>query len=324
MRLTMFSAASAPRLGAVVGDLVIDLSAAHAAFRATTGDDCVSQPLVRALVPEDSLEFLRGGHRSREAAAETLAWLAALPDGGASAVGPWGELLAHALDAVQLLSPILHPRKIVCVGLNYRDHAEEQGIRPEKLPRNPIIFAKYDRSLVGHGQDVEHPAVTDQLDYEAELAVVIGKAGRFIAPEDVFDHIAGYACFNDVTSRDVQLKDRQWLRGKMGDTHAPFGPWIVTRDEIADPDALPIRLSVNGETVQDSNTEQAIFKVAEIVSFLSRSVTFDVGDVIATGTPAGVGFVRTPPLYMNPGDEVEMEIEGIGALRNRIVAAVGA
>jgi acylpyruvate hydrolase len=323
MRLTMFSAGHSPRLGAVVGDRIVDLSTAHLAFRAATGDDCESVALLRALVPEDSLEFLRGGRRSREAAQATLAWLAEQPDRGESAVGPWGERLSHRLEEVTLHSPILRPRKIVCVGLNYRDHAEEQGIPLEKLPKNPIVFAKYDRSLVGHDAEVEHPAVTEQLDYEAELAVVIGRSGRFIQPEDVFSHIAGYTCFNDITSRDVQLKDRQWLRGKMGDTHAPFGPWIVTSDEIADPNRLPIRLRVNGETVQDSNTEQMIFGVAEIVSFLSRTVTFDVGDIIATGTPGGVGFVRKPPLFLRPGDEVEVEIDGIGVLRNRIGPAVG-
>lgn len=223
---------------------------------------------------------------------------------------------------MRLRSRLLHPRKIVCVGLNYRDHAEEQGILESQLPSNPIVFSKYDRSLVGHDEIVEHPIVTKQLDYEAELAIVIGKSGRFIAPGDVFDHIAGYACFNDISARDVQLADRQWLHGKMGDTHAPFGPWIVTKDEIDHPNSLSIQLTLNGEVLQDSNTSKMIFGIAEIVSFISQSVTLDVGDVIATGTPSGVGFVRTSPVRLQPGDKVSVAIGGIGVLANTVVDAL--
>ena len=316
MRLVMYSATEAPRLGAVHDDQVIDLNRAHRAYLAAIGDDCESPELTDALVPADSLAYLRGGHRSAEAAGATLEWVLEQLRSGSTPTGLWGEPLVRPLRAVQLTAPVLHPRKIVCVGLNYRDHAEEQGA---KIPKNPILFAKFDRSLVGHGEDVEHPAVTEQLDYEAELAVVIGRSGRHIPEESALDHVAGYAAFNDITSRDVQLADRQWLRGKMGDTHAPFGPYLVTADEVADPGALGIRLWCNGELLQDSSTSQLIFGIAELIAFTSASVTLEVGDVIATGTPSGVGFARKPPVFLQPDDTVRVEIDGLGVLENRIV-----
>ena len=172
---------------------------------------------------------------------------------------------------------------------------------------------------MGHGEDVEHPAVTEQLDYEAELAVVIGRSGRHIAETDALTHVAGYAAFNDITSRDVQFADRQWLRGKMGDTHAPFGPYLVTADEVADPGVLGIRLWLNGHLLQESSTSELIFGISELVSFISSSVTLEVGDVIATGTPSGVGFARKPPIFLRPDDVVRVEIDGLGALENRTV-----
>jgi acylpyruvate hydrolase len=316
MRLVMYSAKHAPRLGAVWGNLVIDLNRAHRAYLVVTGDDCESPELVDALVPADSLAYLRGGRRSAEAADACMKWVVEQLDSVSTPTGMWGEPLVRSLDVVTLKPPILHPRKILCVGLNYRDHAEEQGA---KIPKNPILFAKYDRSLVGHGEDVEHPAVTEQLDYEAELAVVIGRSGRHIAEADALAHVAGYAAFNDITSRDVQFADRQWLRGKMGDTHAPFGPYLVTADEVADPGALRIRLWLNGELLQDSSTSELIFGIPELVSFISSSVTLEVGDVIATGTPSGVGFARKPPVFLRPDDIVRVEIDRLGALENRIV-----
>jgi acylpyruvate hydrolase len=316
MRLAMYSATETPRLGAVWDDTVIDLNRAHRAYLVATGDDCESPELVDALVPADSLAYLKGGRRSAAAAGAALQWVLEELESGSSPTGVWGEPLLHPLDEVVLEPPLLHPRKIVCVGLNYRDHAQEQGA---KIPKNPILFAKYDRSLVGHGADVELPSVTEQLDYEAELAAVIGRSGRHIPQAAAMDYVAGYAVINDITSRDVQLADRQWLRGKMGDSHAPFGPYLVTADEITDPGALGIRLWRNGEQLQDSSTSAMIFGIADLISFISASVTLDVGDVIATGTPSGVGFARKPPVFLEPDDVVRVEIDGLGALENRIV-----
>jgi len=212
----------------------------------------------------------------------------------------------------------MHPPKIICVGLNYRDHAEEQGA---KIPKNPILFAKYGPTIVGPGDPVISPRNTQQLDYEAELAVVIGRGGRDIPVESALEHVAGYMCFNDITARDIQLADRQWLRGKTADTHAPTGPWLVTPDEVGPIDQLEISLTLNGETLQSSRLDQLIFSVPELISFTSETVTLEPGDIIATGTPGGVGFVRKPPRFMVPGDKVAVQITGLGVLENVIEAA---
>lgn len=315
MRLAMFrTPGSAPRLAAVRGSELVDLNATHRAYLTDTGDDCDSDALIDALVPVTTEGYLRGGMRSRRAAEESLVWLAK-QDGAAELTGTWGEPLVRPLADVTLCAPVMHPPKILCVGLNYRDHAEEQGA---KIPRNPILFAKYQRSIVGPGEVVVHPDNTQALDYEAELAVVIGRRGRNIPVASAAAHVAGYCCFNDVTARDIQLADRQWLRGKMGDTHAPLGPWLVTPDEIQDVAALEISLRLNGEVLQSSALDQLIFGIDELVSFISETVTLEVGDIIATGTPGGVGFVRTPPVYMVPGDVVRMEISQLGYLENPI------
>ena len=318
MRLVTFSHNHPPRTGAMHGDHVVDLGRAFGAMLAATGDDCVSDPLVDALVPGDTVELLRGGHRSLAAARDALDWAAAQAEQAESLRTRWDEPILVPLADVQLGPPVRHPRKVIGVGLNYRDHAEEQGA---KIPRNPILFAKFDRGLIGHGQPIEHPDTTQKLDYEAELAVVIGRHARDLEPEEVDEHIAGYTAFNDVTARDIQFADRQWLRGKVGDTHAPIGPWLVTRDELPDPSDLGIRLRHNGDVLQDSTTAQLIFDVPTIVSFVSRTVTLEPGDVIATGTPGGVGFARDPEIYLREGDVVSVEIDGIGTLENPVVAA---
>lgn len=304
-----------PRLGVIENTTVVDASAAHWAYLKAVGDDCMSEALIDALVPSDLLSFLRGGRRSRAALDVALDWFRAQE--GSRVSGPWGRPVSIPIEEAELMAPIASPPKILCVGLNYRDHAEEQGVR---LPRNPILFAKYSTSVVGPGAPVFHPKNTGQLDFEAELAVIIGRDGRHIPVEDALDHIAGYTCFNDITARDIQLGDRQWLRGKMGDSHAPMGPWLVTPDEVGKLTDLAISLQVNGHTMQNSNLGELIFDVPFLISFISETVTLQVGDVIATGTPSGVGFVRQPPVFLTPGDVVEMTIEKIGSLRNPIVA----
>jgi 2-keto-4-pentenoate hydratase/2-oxohepta-3-ene-1,7-dioic acid hydratase in catechol pathway len=218
------------------------------------------------------------------------------------------------LADVKTLNPIGRPGKIICIGLNYADHVRETGAtRPER----PVIFSKFSSCAIDPGAVIEWSAsLTQQVDYEAELAVVIGRTARRVGIDDALDYVGGYTCANDVSARDLQLGDGQWIRGKNLDTFCPLGPVLVTPDSIADPQALAIRCELNGETVQDSNTSELIFGVAEIVSFCSQAFTLEPGDVILTGTPSGVGLGRTPPLWMKDGDVVAIEIEGIGRLEN--------
>jgi 2-keto-4-pentenoate hydratase/2-oxohepta-3-ene-1,7-dioic acid hydratase in catechol pathway len=213
--------------------------------------------------------------------------------------------------------PIARPGKIVCVGLNYRDHAEEQGVEP---PPRPLLFAKWPSSLVGPGEAIVLPSVSSEVDYEAELGVVIGARARAVSIDDAFDVVAGYVCVNDVTARDLQFSDGQWTRAKSLDTFCPVGPELVHVSEIADPHDLAIRCRVNGEVLQDSSTAHMIFGIAEIVAFASEAITLEPGDLIATGTPAGVGFTRTPPRFLAPGDTVTVEVEGVGELTNPVRA----
>lgn len=219
------------------------------------------------------------------------------------------------LESVRLLAPIPMPGKIVCIGLNYRDHAAEAGI---PLPEEPVLFAKFANSVVGPGAAIVVPRAVRRVDYEAELGVVIGRRARRVAVEEALNHVAGYLCANDVSARDLQPKSGQWTRGKAVDTFLPTGPWMVTADEIPDPQALAIRCVVNGEVLQESNTGEMVFGVAELVSFISATMTLEPGDLIVTGTPAGVGFVRRPPRWLEPGDMVAVDIEGIGRLANTV------
>jgi 5-carboxymethyl-2-hydroxymuconate isomerase len=213
--------------------------------------------------------------------------------------------------------PIDRPGKIICVGLNYRDHAEEQGTA---LPEAPLLFAKWQNTLIGPGEAIVIPPVVTKCDYEAELGVVIGERVRDASAENALEAVAGYVCVNDVSARDLQFADGQWTRGKSPDTFCPVGPALVSRDDIPDPQALPIRAILNGETVQESTTANMIFGVAEVIAYVTRTITLEPGDLIATGTPAGVGAFRDPPLFMRPGDEITIEIEGIGSLTNPVVA----
>ena len=230
----------------------------------------------------------------------------------------WGRLrkAIRPLDGVRLKAPLLNPNKIICIGLNYRDHAQESRL---PLPEEPVIFGKYANSIIGPGEDILLPTkLTNRVDYEAELAVVIGKRAADLAEEEALAYVAGYAIFNDVSARDLQTRDGQWMKGKCLDTFAPLGPWLVTADEIPNPDNLDIKLRLNGKLMQSSNTGEMVFGVANLVSFLSELMTLDPGDIIATGTPAGVGFARRPPVYLKSGDEVEIEIGGLGRLRNGV------
>ena len=209
------------------------------------------------------------------------------------------------------------PQKIVCVGLNYRDHAEEQGV---ELPKRPLLFAKWPNTLIASGEAIRVPAICENPDYEAELGVVIGRRASGVAVDDALDFVRGYVIANDVSSRDIQFSDGQWVRGKSLDTFLPVGD-LVPASEAPDPQALPIRAILNGETMQDSNTSNQIFGVAEVIAFVSQAITLEPCDLIITGTPAGVGAFRDPKVWLQPGDEITIEIDGLGSISNPVVAA---
>ena len=213
--------------------------------------------------------------------------------------------------------PIDLPSKIICVGLNYRDHAEEQGT---ELPGSPLLFAKWPNALIGPGEPILIPRVSNQVDYEAELGVVIGERVRGVSEANALEAVHGYICLNDVSARDLQFSDGQWTRGKSPDTFCPVGPQLVPAAEVENPQALGIRCFLNGDTMQDSTTTNMIFTVSEIIAYASATMTLEPGDLIATGTPAGVGVFRDPPVLLKDGDEVTIEIDGLGALTNPVRA----
>jgi len=252
---------------------------------------------------ESVLDVLQGGWGARSA---IDAYLQTLPAGAGIPLGK-----------VTLLAPVPRPPKIICVGLNYRDHAAEAKL---EVPSTPTIFSKFSNTIIGPGAPIILPKNSAKPDYEAELAVVIGKTGRHVPKQFWHRHVYGYMCLNDVSARDFQLATSQWLMGKTFDTFAPTGPWITTSDEIPDPHALPISLEINGEVMQSSNTSEMIFKLPELIEFLSSVMTLEAGDIITTGTPAGVGFGKKPPRWLRPGDDVVVKIGGLGQLRNPVVA----
>jgi 2-keto-4-pentenoate hydratase/2-oxohepta-3-ene-1,7-dioic acid hydratase in catechol pathway len=288
MRLLTFERDGKKYAGALVGEEVIDLAAAQ---RAHTGAPS-SLSSVRDIV---------------EAGPDTWARLGSdLKFGNLTAFG-W------PLKGLKLAAPVT-PSKIVAIGQNYADHVKEQG---GKLPERPIVFAKFPTTVIGPEDEIRwEPALSDKIDWEAELAVVIGRTARRVSAGDAYDYVFGYTVANDVTARDLQRDDGQWVRGKSLDTFCPLGPWIVTRDEIPEPHELEIGCRVNGETVQASRTDQLIFNIPTLIEFLSRAFTLLPGDIILTGTPPGVGHFRNPPRYLRDGDTVEVEIERIGVLTN--------
>ena len=221
-----------------------------------------------------------------------------------------------SIDDASLLAPVATPGKIVCAGLNYRDHAEEQN---EDIPEKPLLFAKSPTTVTNPGDPIVHPADLEQVDYEVELGVVIGQTATNLEPESVRAHVAGYTVINDVSGRDAQFDDGQFFRGKSYDTFAPMGPTLVAGDGF-EPNAVDVSCRLNGETKQSSNTAQFIFDVDKLVAYISNAMTLQPGDVISTGTPGGVGIFSEPPELMEPGDTVEVEIEGIGVLENPVVA----
>ncbi|MGD2172148.1 MAG: fumarylacetoacetate hydrolase family protein [Gammaproteobacteria bacterium] len=255
-------------------------------------------------LPDDMLAFLNAG----EAAMQTAA----------SVVTDAGETIDPG--SVRLLSPVTEPSKVVAIGLNYMDHIRESGL---PVPQLATMFCKYPSSVIGDGEAIRWSTrLTRQVDFEAELAVVIGKNARNVIEADAYDYIAGYMNCNDVSARDLQFREGdQWLRGKCLDTFCPLGPWLVTRDEIGDPHKLAIRCRVNNEIMQDSNTAEMIYRIPYLIEYLSEAFTLLPGDIIATGTPHGVGAFREPPVWLQSGDLVTVEIEGLGTLSNPCVVS---
>src|SRR5690349_11488540 len=290
MQLVTFLRDGAQRLGALAQrdnqDVVIDLNRAN------------------PQLPSSMIAFLEGGDESRALAEQALA------DPPAEAVLERG--------AVRLMAPVPRPGKIICIGLNYGDHAAESN---QPLPDFPTVFAKYPSCVIGAGEPIVIPRVTEQVDYEGELAVIIGRRARGVAEGDALSYVAGYAPFNDVSARDYQMRTSQWTIGKTFDTFGPLGPALVTADEVGDPHTLDIRVSIGDEVLQHSNTHHLIFKVPQLIAYLSAVMTLEPGDVIATGTPAGVGGARKPPRWLRAGEVVRVEIERLGALANPVAAS---
>ncbi len=250
------------------------------------------------------------------------ATMAALLAGGATALAALASAAdpgriardGQPLSTAPLLAPVPRPGKVVAIGRNYRDHTAEEGV---EAPLAPLIFSKWPSSVIGPGADIRwDPTLATQVDYEAELAVVIGRTARHVSEADALDYVLGYTCLNDVSARDLQFGDGQWTRGKSLDTFCPMGPVLVTAEEVPDPQALAIRCEVRGRTLQDATTADMYFGVAAIISHCSQAFVLEPGDVIATGTPGGVGIFRDPPILLGDGDEVVVEIEGIGRLVN--------
>jgi len=248
----------------------------------------------------DLVAFLEDGDRARQAALK----LAGNPSAAAM----------HPLSAVKLLAPLPKPPKFICIGLNYRDHAIESGL---PIPATPTVFAKFSNAVIGPGDTIQIPKVSQEVDYEAELAFVIGRRGKDVAAAQWKDCVFGYTIVNDVSARDFQRATSQWVIGKTFDTFAPMGPELVSADEVEDPHSLHISCEVNGRVLQDSTTSQLIFRIPELVAYLSQVMTLEPGDIVSTGTPPGVGFARKPPVFLQPGDEVVVKVEGLGELRNR-------
>lgn len=298
-------------VGVPANGLMIDVNAAYRALLRERGEPAPAA-MADAVAPAGILAFLNGGDRAIGAASETLAYVSKV---GARAAED--ESLAYPIDKVTLLAPVQRPGKLICVGLNYRDHAEEAG---QKIPSDPTLFSKAASCVIGPNEAIRLPKVSKDIDYEAEFAVVIGKHAKDVSAAKALDYVAGYTIVNDVSARDFQRRSSQWMAGKNFDTFAPMGPHIVLKDEIPDPHTLDISLEINGRRLQSSNTKNLIFDVNALIADISRFLTLEPGDVISTGTPGGVGFVRKPPVFLMPGDRVKIEIAKIGALENPVVA----
>lgn len=306
MKLVTFTQAGKSRIGALENNKVIDLNEAFIAQLKSEGS-YRAEKIATAYIPTDMAGFLQGGEKSLELAKESVQF----------ALHNESDVpLVFNVDEVKLEAPVTNPEKIICVGHNYREHILEMG---RDLPTNPVVFAKFPNAVLGPEDDIPFYPISDQLDYEAEFTFVVGKRARNVSEEDALDYVAGYTICNDVTYRDLQRRTLQWLQGKSVDGSAPMGPWLITSDELTDPSGLDISLTVNGEERQRSNTENLVFSVQHLVSFLSRKMTLHPGDVIMTGTPGGVGVAMEPQSFLKDGDIVRIEVDKVGVLENKVV-----
>jgi len=312
MKLVTFSHAGFTRLGVVTSENeVVDLNYAYQALLESK-KSLRAELIAEAFVPADMKGFLEGGN-------ESLSLINEVIDFGINHRNEFKHPLVHAFNDVKLEAPVQNPGKIICVGHNYREHILEMG---RELPEQPVVFAKFANTLISPQDDIPFFPISDQLDYEAEFAFVIGKRARNVSREDALDYVAGYTIANDVTYRDIQRRTLQWLQGKTVEGSLPIGPWIVTTDELKDPSGLSVRLTVNGEERQKTNTANFVFDVPYLVEFLSNLMTLEPGDIILTGTPGGVGVARNPQVFLKAGDIVKIEIDKIGALENKVSAVV--
>lgn len=290
----------------------VNLQLAYKAWLLDSGaceSDRAAGALARALIPQDMVELIELGERGRAACGEAAGYAASAPG-----QAPW----RMPADAVRLDAPLKEPKKFLCIGLNYREHAKEAGA---EIPAVPVFFNKFATSIIGPDGDIEHTPMTKELDYEIELGIVIGRRAKNVPVAEAGAYVYGYTIVNDVSARDLQHSDGQWVKGKALDTYAPIGPCLVTHDEISLPENLRIALSVNGDLRQCSNTGDMIFGTCELISYLSSLLTLEPGDIIASGTPSGIGAKLDPPTFLQPGDLVRAEIEGIGFIENRVVGA---
>jgi len=320
MKLVTFRVGDKDRLGVVQGEWVVDIGRLLSWLaKRQMPDEILRQPsfppavdtlLGAASAPADMIALLQRGEAWRQALAQVLQALSGLRLEAAV------RGLFKPLKKVRLRPPLPRPNKIVCLGRNYAAHARERG---SEVPSHPLYFAKFNNTICGPSDPIVLPPNSAQVDYEAEMAVVIGKGGRRIPAEQAYEHVAGFMAANDVSARDMQASDGQWFRGKSCDTFTPIGPWLVTREEIPNPDHLQISLTLNGRTMQDSNTSNLIFKVPYLVSYLSQSLTWETGDLILTGTPEGIGAHQSPPVFLKAGDVVSVTLEGVGTLTNHVM-----
>lgn len=306
MKLAQFKTkdSTQQRLGILIGDVVCDVAELARAVKSAGGN-----PPDWLLEVTDTLEVIKRGSAALEAINSLL--------GRSQALGGGGQATAYELDSIEFL-PAVYPSKILAIGRNYAEHAAEGGA---ELPKAPLLFNKLPNALSAHNAPIVLPIISEQVDFEAELAVIIGRTARRVSEAEALEFVFGYSLINDVSARDLQFGDGQWTRGKSLDTFAPLGPFITTRDEIQDVQTLKIEGVLNGEVMQSSNTSRMIFKVAYLVSYLSQGITLQPGDVIASGTPDGVGIFRKPPVLLKAGDVFEVKIEKVGTLRNPVVAA---
>ncbi|MFC2947613.1 fumarylacetoacetate hydrolase family protein [Virgibacillus sediminis] len=313
MRLITFTVDGYSRVGAIVEEnKVVDLNHAYQAQLQREGKYRYEQ-IAEAFVPSKMEAFLQGGNESIDIARKAVDF--ALGNQTSSE-----HKLVYSKNEVKVEAPLSKPGKMICVGHNYREHILEMG---RELPSNPVVFAKFANTIVGPEDDIPHYPISEQLDYEAEFAFVVGSQARNVSEDDALDYVAGYTIVNDVTYRDIQRRTLQWLQGKAVEGSAPMGPWLVTSDELTDPSGLEIVLTVNGEERQRSNTRNLVFTVQKLVAFLSNLMTLEPGDIVLTGTPGGVGFARDPQVFLKDGDVVKIEVDNVGTLENKVALQKG-